>query len=46
MINPQKPVINPIKNCNRFTALIYIYIIIIILIIEIQKYKINEIRNK
>jgi len=26
MINPQKPVINPIKNVNRFTALIYIYI--------------------
>jgi len=24
MINPQKPVINPIKNCNRFTALIVI----------------------
>jgi len=21
MINPQKPVINPIKICNRFTAL-------------------------
>jgi len=21
MINPQKPVINLIKNCNRFTAL-------------------------
>jgi len=33
MINPQKPVINPIKNCNRFTALIYIYIYIIINII-------------
>jgi len=27
MINPQKPVINPIKNFYRFTALIYIYII-------------------
>jgi len=27
MINPQKPVINLIKNCNRFTALIYIYYI-------------------
>jgi len=26
MINPQKPVINLIKNCNRFTALINIYI--------------------
>jgi len=26
MINPQKPVINPIKNVNRFTALIYIYL--------------------
>jgi len=25
MINPQKPVINPIKNFNRFTALIIIY---------------------
>jgi len=24
MINPQKPVINLIKNCNRFIALIYI----------------------
>jgi len=24
MINPQKPVINPIKNFNRFTALILI----------------------
>jgi len=23
MINPQKPVINPIKNFNRFTALIF-----------------------
>jgi len=25
MINPQKPVINLITICNRFTALIYIY---------------------
>jgi len=30
MINPQKPVINLIKNCNRFTALIYIYVYIYI----------------
>jgi len=28
MINPQKPVINPIKIFNRFTALLYIYVFI------------------
>jgi len=32
MINPQKPVINPIKNFNRFTALIYICVCIYIYI--------------
>jgi len=32
MINPQKPVINPIKCFSRFTALVYMYIYICIYI--------------